>query len=76
MLIPWRLYHSPEQVYPVGLNLSCNNAIGRKGTHQLVEALTTNTSITTCDMTLPSKCEKYATQCTQYNTVKDRIKFW
>ena len=60
----------------LGLNLSCNNAIGREGTHQLVEALTTNTSITTCGMTLPSKCEKYTTRCTQYNTVKDRIKFW
>ena len=60
----------------LGLNLSCNDAIGREGTHQLVEALTTNTSITTCGMTLPSKCEEYATQCTQYNTVKDRIKFW
>ena len=59
----------------LGLNLSCNNAIGREGTHQLVEALTTNTSITTCGMTLPSKCEEYATQCTHYNTVKDRIKF-
>ena len=25
---------------------------------------------------LPSRCEEYATQCTQYNTVKNRIAFW
>ena len=54
----------------LGLNLSYSDAIGIEGTHQLVEALTMNTHVvTTCGMTLPSKCEEYATQCTQYNTV-------
>ena len=58
------------------LNLSGNNAIGKEGTHQLVQALTVNTSITKYGLTLPSRCKLYATQCTQYNTVKDRIIFW
>ena len=60
----------------LGLYLSGNDAIGKEGTHQLVQALTVNASITTCGLGLPSKCEEYATQCTQYNTVKNRIKFW
>ena len=65
------------------LNLSGNDAIGKEGTHQLVQALTVNTSITKvtsycdCDgLGLPRRCKEYATQCTQYNTVKDRIQFW
>ena len=65
------------------LNLSGHSYIGKEGTHQLVQALTVNTSITKATSTLnggglilPRRCEKYATQCTQYNTVKDRIWFW
>ena len=54
------------------LDLSYNDAIGKEGTHQLVQALTVNTSITKI---LPMRCKEYATQCTQYNTVKDRITF-
>ena len=57
------------------LNLYGNDAIGKEGTHQLVQALTVNTSITKYGLLLPSRCEEYATQCTQYNTVKDRIWF-
>ena len=61
------------------LNLNGNNAIGKEGTHQLVQALTVNTPITTSygsgDLILPKKCKEYATQCTQYNTVKNRIWF-
>ena len=64
-----------------GLYLSHNDAIGKEGTHHLVQALTVNTSITKATfytpygggLILPSRCEEYATQCTQYNTVKDRI---
>ena len=63
-----------------GLNLSYNNAIGKEGTHHLVQALTVNTSITKgtviSGLILPRRCKEYATQCTQYNTVKDRIYFW
>ena len=64
------------------LNLSGNDAIGEEGTHQLVQALTVNTSITKetlCDvggLILPRRCKEYATQYTQYNTVKDRIRFF
>ena len=62
------------------LNLSGNDAIGKEGTHQLVQALTVNTSITKVwsyggGLILPVRCEEYATQCTQYNTVKNRIWF-
>ena len=59
------------------LDLSGNDAIGKEGTHQLLQALTVNTSINEdiLNLILPRKCEKYATQCTQYNTVKDRIRF-
>ena len=64
------------------LHLFCNGAIGKEGTHQLVQALTVNTSITKDTpydgggLILPRRCEEYATQCTQYNTVKDKIRFW
>ena len=63
------------------LDLSGNDAIGKEGTHQLVHALTVNTSITKVTplgggLTLPRRCVEYATQCTQYNTVKGKIRFW
>ena len=62
------------------LDLSGNDAIGKEGTHQLVQALTVNTSITKVTtyvggLRLPRRCKECATQCTQYNTVKDRIEF-
>ena len=63
------------------LNLSGND-IGKEGTHQLVQALTVNTSIryvrlggTRLLRRLLRRYKEYATQCTQYNTVKNRIKF-
>ena len=57
------------------LDLSDNDAIGKEGTHQLVKALTVNTSIVIYGLRLPRRCEEYATQCTQYNTVIKRILF-
>ena len=56
------------------LNLYGNINIGEKGTHQLVEALTVNKSINI--LHLPYICEEYATQCQQYNLVKEKICFW
>ena len=63
------------------LGLPGNDAIGKEGTHQLVQALAMNTSITEViplyvgGLILPRRCKEYATQCTQYNTVKERIRF-
>ena len=63
------------------LDLSDNSAIGKEGTHRLIEALTENTSITKGErwhlggLRLPWRCKEFATECTQYNTVKDRIHF-
>ena len=59
-----------------GLDLSDNDGIGEGGTHQLVQALTVNTSIREwCRLYLPRRCEEYATQCMQYDTVKNRMHF-
>ena len=55
------------------LNLSGNDAIGEEGTCQLVQSLTVNTSIVRHGLRLPKKCTEYATQCREYDTVKDRI---
>ena len=68
-----------------------NNAIGEEGTHALIEALTVNTSITITmiyhyhnsignlytffGLVLPTSCEQYATQCPQYDKVKNNIRF-
>ena len=61
------------------LQLHGNNAIGEEGTRALIEALTVNTSITIdgifCGLTLSTRCEQYATQCPQYDKVKNRITF-
>ena len=54
------------------LGLSGNDAIGEEGTCQLVKSLTVNTSI--ISLSLPKKHTEYATQCREYDTVKDRIK--
>ena len=66
------LHHNStlERLYLFG-----NDAIGKEGTHQLVQALTVNTSITKYSLILPRRCKRYTTQCTQYNTVKDKIHF-
>ena len=63
------------------LDLSGNDAIGKEGTHQLVQALTVNTSLTKVTsyyggLTLSRRCEEYATQCIHYKKVKSRIRFW
>ena len=64
------------------LRLHGNNAIGEEGTCALIEALTVNTSITiNCffaffGLVLPTSCEQYATQCPQYDKVKNRIFFF
>ena len=59
------------------LHLYGNDGIGEEGTHQLVQALTMNTSISSTPggLTLPKRCGEYATQCTQYDTVKNRMHF-
>ena len=60
----------------MGLTLDGNDGIGEEGTHQLVQALTVNTSIRERGgLILPRWCEEYATQCTQYDTVKNRMYF-
>ena len=59
------------------LLLHGNDGIGEEGTHQLVQALTMNTSIRESrGLILPKRCEEYATQCTQYVTVKNRMYFY
>ena len=58
--------------------LHWNNAIGEEGTRALIEALTVNTSISIdifCCLTLSTRCKEYATQCPQYDKVKNRITF-
>ena len=54
------------------LDLSGNDGIGGESTHQLVQVLTVNKSI---NVILPRRCEEYATQCAQYQTVKNQFKF-
>ena len=60
------------------LYLSGNDGIDEEGTHQLVEAWTTvNTFIvgSSYGLILPRRCEEYAAQCAQYQSVKHRIGF-
>ena len=57
------------------LNLSDNDGIGEEGIYQLVQALTVNTSIRKEGLTLPRRCEEYATKCQHYSTVKNRVSF-
>ena len=56
----------------MGLILSENDVMSAEGTHQLVQALTVNTTVR---LALPRRCEEYATQCPQYSQVKHRIVF-
>ena len=61
------------------LQLHGNNAIGEEGTCALIEALTVNTSITTYiffGLVLSTSCLQYATQCPQYDKVKNNIRFF
>ena len=58
------------------LYLYGNDGIGEEGTHQLVQALTVNTSISKYGLSLPRRCEEYATKCRHYSTVKNRITFF
>ena len=60
------------------LGLDGNDGIGEEGICQLVQALTINTSIPrnfSGGLWLPKRCEEYATQCTQYDTVKNGMFF-
>ena len=57
------------------LCLDGNDGLGEKGTHQLMQALTTNSSMCGGGLRLPMRCECYPTQCTQYHSLKDRITF-
>ena len=68
------LYHNSTLTE---LDLTGNNGIGEEGTRQLVQALTVNTSIVEWygGLSLPMRCEEYATKCQQYSTLKDRIAF-
>ena len=60
-----------------GLKLYDNDGIGEEGTHQLVQALTVNTSISRYGgLSLPRRCQEYAEQCPQYHTVRNRILFY
>ena len=57
------------------LDLYGSNAIGKYGTHQLVQALTVNVSISKCGgLTLPESCEIYALNSS--DTLAYRIMFW
>ena len=57
------------------LHLSGNDGIGEEGTHQLVQALTVNTSIGGHGLKLSKRCKKYAIQCTLYHELKERIDY-
>ena len=57
------------------LNLYGNDEIGEKGTCALLKALTVNKSTWKNGLSLPSRCEEFAKQCPQYNTVKNKIRF-
>ena len=54
------------------LDLSGNDVMSAVGTCQLVQALTVNTTV---HLTLPMRCEEYATQCPQYREVGGRIEW-
>ena len=69
------LHHNSRLVI---LWLNGNNAITEEGTHALIEAL--NMSINNArrhiiTLVLPTSCEQYATQCPQYDKVKEKLCF-
>ena len=55
------------------LDLGGDNGIGKEGTHQLVQALAVNKSVS--QIILPRMCLQHASQCGEYNSVKERISF-
>ena len=60
------------------LDLSDNDGISELGTKHLVEALTVNTSVDdNCGgcLTLPNSVYSYATQCKEYDTVRNKIRY-
>ena len=60
----------------LGLHLDGNDGIGEEGTCTLVQALSVNAkNVLLGGLTLPKSCKEYATQCAQYNTVKERMFF-
>ena len=58
------------------LQLHGNNAIGEEGTLTLIEAMTVNSLFCAFGLTLSTSCKEYATQCPQYDKVKNRITFY
>ena len=56
------------------LRLSGNNNIGKKGTHQLIESLAVNKSISY--LHLPSTCREYAQQSPPYHSVQQKVVFY
>ena len=54
------------------LNFGWNEGIGEAGTHTLVQALAVKTIHA---LWLPKKCQEYALQCPQYDSVKTRISY-
>ena len=55
------------------LRLYGNDSIGKKGTHQLIESLALNKSIS--HLSLPSTCWVYAQQSPQYHSVQHKVCF-
>ena len=53
--------------------LGGNDSIGKKGTHQLIESLAVNKSIS--GLSLPSTCREYAQQSPQYHSVPQKVSF-
>ena len=54
--------------------LGGNESIGKKGTHQLIESLAVNKSISY--LSLPSTCREYAQQSPQYHSVQQNVYFY
>ena len=55
-------------------NLSGNVLIHEKGTHELVHALTVNTSILPAGLILPSRCNEYVIRSPHYKKISFKIK--
>ena len=60
---------SLQQLYLYG-----NDCIGDRATGKFVEALTQNSSIN--KVTLPARCEEYATKCPNYHQVQKKLGFY
>ena len=57
------------------LHLSGNADIGEVGAREVLQALTVNKSIRFWGLKLPRRCIVSAIQCTEYNAVKNKIRF-